>query len=236
MKLLGKFNFDSKTCTYKFTVNHIVFRSKTDVEVLQVVGKHISGKSDFDVESIAFRNFNLLQIPRNIHRFFPNLKVLIMNSCGLRNVSRFDLMGLKKLQQLTLNGNLITALPNNLFENNPMIQKVSFYGNRIELIGAEIFDSLTNLNYVQLRMNVNIDIFYKAVGGMSFEQFKEIIDENCQPKPFEDISDYYDSDDMTLVQENFKSFESDFNDVTLIPKAYELFDGFSFARKSCHCF
>jgi Leucine-rich repeat (LRR) protein len=174
---------------------------------LQVIGDHIGSRKNEDVEGISFNNLKIYQIPRNIHRFFSNLKTLTISSCGLKNISKQDFFGLKLLKHLTLNGNLIASLPNNLFENTPVIEAISMYGNKIELIGPNVFDSLKNLKYVNLKMNVNIDVCCKDYNGTSIEQLKTIINENCQPKVLVEISDFFDFEDIKIFDESHEILE-----------------------------
>jgi hypothetical protein len=181
MEIFGNFSFDTRSCNYKFDVYRVT-TWKLDGNVVRVIGEHEEGRSNEDVEAVKFSDFKLSQFPRNIGKYFPNLKALTVNNCALINVSKFDLMGLKQLRQLTLNGNSISTLPNNLFENTPALEFVSFYGNRIEFIGRNIFDSLLHLRYVNLKVNLAIDVCFKNVCGISLKELKTIIDEHCQPK------------------------------------------------------
>lgn len=188
MEIFGNFAFDERSSTYKFNVQRVI-TWQLDYSIARVVGDHQDDKTNEDVEAIAFSNFNLQQFPQNIGKFFPNLKVLTVNSCNLTSISKYDLMGLKELRQLTLNGNLISHLPNNLFENTQLIEFVSLYGNRVEFIGRNIFDSLKHLKYVNLKMNFTIDACFKDLYGVTLDQLKKIINKNCQPEILDHITD-----------------------------------------------
>lgn len=202
MELFGKFVIDNKNCVYKFNVNRVI-NWRVEYGILRIVGDHVEGKSNEDVDAISFSNFKIYQIPKNISQFFPNLKTLTMNSCSVKSISKHDLMGLKHLQQLNLTGNLLTNLPNNLFETTPNLESVSFYSNRIELIGPNIFDSMKHLKYVNLKMNTNIDECCKFNSVTTLDDLKKIIREECQPRLNDEIDDLFDFEDMKLFTDSF---------------------------------
>lgn len=205
MEIFGRFISDKKNGIYKFNVNRVITWS-TDYELLRIVGDHVKGKENENVEALSFNKFKINQIPKNIDRFFPNLKKLTINNCAMKNISKNDLSGLIHLKQLTLNGNLLTHLPNNLFENTTAIETVSLHSNRIEFIGPNTFESLKHLKCVNLRMNVNIDACFKPRGGVTFEEMQKIIQDNCQDH-LKDLIDYFDFENMLVFSSSFKGLD-----------------------------
>lgn len=207
MELFGNFTINEKSRIYKFNVSRVI-TWKLDFSVVRVVGEHLGFRSNEDVEAITFNNFEIPQFPQNIGKFFPNLKVLIINSCNLTNISKHDLMGLKQLKQLNLNGNFLTSLPNNLFENTPAIEAISMYGNRIEFIGRNVFDSLHKLSYVNLKMNLTIDVCSNEFSGVSFDQLKKIISKNCQAKILDVIDEFFNYREMKTFDDSSETLEN----------------------------
>lgn len=190
MELFGNFLLEEKTGVYKFVVCRVIVYKASPSGILRVVGDHLRDRGSKDVQAISFMGLRLERFPQGIEKFFPNLKILTINGCGLQSISKIDIFHLKHLSQLTLNGNFITSLPGDLFDGTSSVEIVSFYGNRIEFIGAEIFDSLRDLKYVNLKVNTNIDVCFKPT-GISLEELKKVIKENCQSKRFNIIDHYF---------------------------------------------
>lgn len=190
MEAIGTFEFDSKSCYYKFIATRVISR-KVDFSVVRIVGEHLNDNTNEDVEAVSFSNFKLIEFPKNLGYFFPNLKYLSITNCGLTYIYKYDLMGLPHLKHVNLNGNSIKVLPNNLFENNSKLEAVSLYLNRIEFIGRNIFDSLDHLSYINLKMNASIDVCFKNSCGISFNQLRIIIERNCQPKLNCEIDEFF---------------------------------------------
>lgn len=197
MELFGEFKYEEKHDIYKCNITRVI-SWKVDEKVLRTVGDHQKDKTNDNLSAISFNNIRIDHFPRRLEMFFPNLRTLTINSCGLQSIRKFDLIGLENLKQLTLNGNEISALPDNLFEATPNIETLSFYSNRIRFIGMNIFNPLSKLKYANFKMNVNIDVCFKTVGnGVTLDEMKRIIEANCQPKFEGQIENFF--DDLKLV-------------------------------------
>lgn len=170
MELFGSFNFEEKNQIYKFIVLK-VDNLKAGDGILGVVGDHIRDKTNKDVDAVSICNISLNHFPRLIGQFFPNLKILTVNSCGIKRITRFNFTGLANLEQLMMNGNKITTLPDGLFEDTPALEAVSFYGNKVKFIHSNIFNSLSYLKYANFKMNINIDACYKTTGNGISQEF-----------------------------------------------------------------
>lgn len=191
MEIFGEFSFEATKNIYKFNVIRVI-NWKVDNKVLRIVGDHFEDKSNEDVDEVSFKDINIKRFPRRIDSFFPNLKALTINCCGLKSIKKSDLKGLSRLKQLTFNGNKISSLPDYLFESTPAIETISFYGNRIQFIGLNTLDMLRNLTYANFKMNVNIDVCYKTEGkGVTLQELQKIVSVDCQPKFDGDISNFF---------------------------------------------
>lgn len=91
------------------------------------------------------------QFPRGIEEYFPNLKGIDLEGCGLTSISSDDLMPFEELQQISLDENKIENLPHNLFENNPKLIRIDLEGNPILHVGPNIFRPLPKLITVYMR-------------------------------------------------------------------------------------
>jgi Leucine-rich repeat (LRR) protein len=178
MELFGTYTIDEKSQSYKFNVTRIS-AWKTEVlrsYVLRVEGEHIGDRTNECVESITFSNLELQRFPRHLNTFFPNLKTIVISSCGIKTLTKDDLPGLTNLKNLTLNGNEISLLSDDLFEEVPELEAVSFYSNKIEFVGSKIFDKLKKLTYANFKMNASIDACYKKTGcGVTLGELKGLI-------------------------------------------------------------
>lgn len=182
MELFGEFKYEERSEVYKCNVTKVI-NWKVGNGVLRTVGEHIEDRTNENLEAISFRELKIERFPRQLELFFPNLKALTINSCGLQSIQRSDLKGLSQLKQLTLNGNEISSLPDDLFDDTPGIETISFYGNTIRFIGMNTLKALRNLQYANFKMNSNIDDCYKTIGeGITLHELHKIISKNCQPK------------------------------------------------------
>lgn len=161
MELFGNFCYDEESTFYNFNVTRVVNWKAAD-EVLRIVGEHLEENFNENVESVTFSSLRMNRFPRGIGGFFPNLKVLTIINCGIKRITKNDLMGLGNLQELVMDGNEITTLPSGLFDEIPAIDTISLSDNKIkvELIDAYILDSLHNLNFINFNGNINIDGIY----------------------------------------------------------------------------
>lgn len=192
MELIGEF-VELNNKPYKFNVKQVVNWKSYD-GIVRTSGDHVQGKTNKDVETITFANLALGRFPKLLNCFFPNLKVVSVNSCGLKSITKDDLKGLTKLTQLILTGNRITSLPDDLFNFTPNVEVVSFYGNRIRFIGDKIFDQLKHLQYANFKLNSNIDACFKeGENGVSLHHLKKLIILNCKPVKQDIIERYFES-------------------------------------------
>lgn len=169
MKLHCEFSFNQKTLVYKCTVSKISGELNNK---LHLVGTHVNDKSMKDVTAIQIQCIELKTFPSYLAAINPLIEILSINSCGIEQVSKYDLIGFKNLKQLSLNGNELTILPEDLFEYSPKLEYLSLYGNRIEQIGTNLLQPLRNIEYVNLKMNTNIDECYKR--GNEFQTLDEM--------------------------------------------------------------
>ncbi|CRK94700.1 CLUMA_CG008200, isoform A [Clunio marinus] len=193
MELIGNYKIEKKNYSYKFTTSKVVCWSLIN-EVFKISGDHLESSTEEDVSEASFINQLIFYFPRNLGIFFPNLQVLTLYSCGIKRISKFDLHGLRRLKEISLNGNHLVTLPNNLFESTPEIESVSFCRNKIKYIGPNIFDSLDNLRYANFKLNKNIDIVFKVDGkGPTLEEMKAYIAEFCQEIFHGQVNNYFDN-------------------------------------------
>jgi Leucine-rich repeat (LRR) protein len=140
---------------YECDAKVLVFNSADTVE--RVTQHHASGKSNDDVTSLLMDTRNLPKFPKNIEKFFPNLKVFEIFKSGLTKISSDDLMQFPNLVVLRLSYNKLTTLDGDLFINNPKLQLIYLSYNKITSIGPNILAPLKDLKEAWFSFNTCID-------------------------------------------------------------------------------
>lgn len=138
-----------------------------------------------DVVMMGFKDTKVEYFPRGLHGFFPHLNSLHIWNCGLKVISRRDLIGLEKLTNLDLQSNHLTSLPDDLFSNMPELKLVFFNDNKLEFLSSELLKPLVknNVTCVNFSKNKKIDAFYEPASKesvQSLEHLMSIIDEKCK--------------------------------------------------------
>ncbi|XP_070509465.1 leucine-rich repeat-containing protein 20-like [Chironomus tepperi] len=131
--------------------------SPIDGRVKGINGTHQECKSNANVNTLIIADQHIEQFPRNLYKYFPNLKSISIISCGLTTLSKDDLIGFTRLQKLMLNGNLITSVPSDVFDLTPNLETISFYKNQISYLPKDVFDGLPKLKSINLEKNMDID-------------------------------------------------------------------------------
>ena len=153
----------------------------TSVSILK--GVHEEGKTNPDVEGLSFIGKKVEQFPRGIRSFLPFLTRLHIADCGLKEISRRDLLGLENLKILILNQNKLKALPDNLFKSMPDLEQIAFSNNEITRMSSKLFEPLNKekLNFANFKNNPSIDYCYKSDDGdTSLDVLMKKIDESCE--------------------------------------------------------
>lgn len=156
--------------------------SKRFTEVKAFKGEHLPGKSNNDVKLLTFHCTRVDYLPRGFQKIFNNLTHLRILNCGLKEISREDLIGLENLEMLNLKCNELRSVPNNLLENMHKLTMVTFCDNKIECLSSQLFTPLKNqLHFIGLRGNGKIDATFHNTGyrnSIPFTELMEMIDSN----------------------------------------------------------
>lgn len=144
-------------------------------------GPHLDNKTNEDVRGIALSHCKIKCFPRELTKIFPNMDHIAING-GLKEISKDDLSGFKKLKFLDLQGCEIAELSGDLFENTPNLELIYLSHNRISKIGRKVLEPLMSLKYISFHGNDNIDAVYDVDKPSEFtlEEIKALIMVNCQ--------------------------------------------------------
>jgi Leucine-rich repeat (LRR) protein len=104
------------------------------------------------VKSFRITYTTIRFFPRNIENFFENLVMIDLWKVNLEEISSRDLKPFANLIRLSLSGNKITILEENLFEHNKNLEVIELADNRISKIYS-VFNELQNLKSLDFSNN-----------------------------------------------------------------------------------
>ena len=146
-------------------------------------GVHEDGKTNRDVTGLTLIGKKVEQFPRGIRSFFPFLTRLQIRDCGLKEISRRDLLGLENLKILYLLRNKLKTLPDDLFENMSNLEAIIFRNNEITTMSSKLFKPLNKkiLIWADFKHNPSIDYCFKSDNGnTSLDVLLKKIDKSCE--------------------------------------------------------
>ncbi|KAL7017684.1 hypothetical protein ACKWTF_010483 [Chironomus riparius] len=142
-------------CENKNTLN-LISRKRTLIDKL--TGTHEDDMTDDNVVDFYSDTKNIQYFPQGLSKIFKNLKRVIINSNGIRDLSQSDLKDYPKLEVLILDNNLIEVLHDDLFKYNPDLTWISMESNFITQIYPRVFDGLNKLDNLELTSNYCINM------------------------------------------------------------------------------
>lgn len=132
-----------------------------------------------NLPSLESLNLNHNRIKKIRPRSLPeSLKFLDLGNNKLESVDPKTFENLPQLTTVDLKNNEIRSLPENLFENNLLLEKVLLGANKIRQLSPKVFENLPNLSEVDLEEN---ECVLGVYGPKSFRAMKIEIARNCQP-------------------------------------------------------
>lgn len=163
--------------------------SEPNTRISSFNGVHLPGKSDLDVEGLSFDDTEVKYFPRDLFLVFPNLTAIAITNCGLKVITRRDLVGLNNLTSFNVRENELKSVPSNLFTNMKKLRRISFGMNKLESVSVELFKNLDTSKLVHANFlgNVNIDAVFQPgyKEHVALEDLMKIIETKCS-KPDED--------------------------------------------------
>lgn len=123
----------------------------------EVTGIHQINKTDLDVLTLTLYKVNCPFIPKNIDRIFPNLEGLQFQYANTSTIASSDLRPFPQLKVLLFRSNGLRFLDADLFRYNPNIEWIDFFDNEIKFVGFNLLDGMTKLADVYFSLNTCID-------------------------------------------------------------------------------
>ena len=131
--------------------------------------------------------------PQGLAQIFPFLKLVTIDNCGLKAITRDDLIGLENLEAIIVTNCQLHFLPSNLFVGFTKLKWVDFSNNKIECLDSKMLKMLeTNqLEHVSFLKNPKISSFFDQAtsGSISVDDLIKIIDKNCGKPDETEFSD-----------------------------------------------
>jgi Leucine-rich repeat (LRR) protein len=123
------------------------------VAVDNVIGTHVTGKTNDDVKLISMKKIKCERMPKGFGKFFPNAEGIFAFSTGMKTLVKEDLEPFSKLKYVDFSSNKIDTLPSNLFEKNTGVEWIDFSDNYLRNVGVNVLIPLTKLNYADFQGN-----------------------------------------------------------------------------------
>jgi len=131
-----------------------------------------------EVKELRIRSHQVLYMPTGIDKFYPYLKALFVDNCGMKEIKQNDLKVFPDLKVLDLSSNVIEVVEKDLFKFNPKLVIINMDLNNLKHIDLHVFDHLKELKSLNFAGNLCISL---SMTGQ--DEIKEVINEiikNCQ--------------------------------------------------------
>jgi len=119
--------------------------------ITRINGQHKSPRSSDDVVGFQAVNKVIRYFPRDLEKFFQNIRAIYIGSSQLGQIHQSDLKPLINLTYFYLWSNNIDVIEEGLFDFNPHLQLLGLDENKIIHIHPTVFDHLDNLRYFWLK-------------------------------------------------------------------------------------
>jgi hypothetical protein len=120
----------------------------------------------------------------------------------LKEVSKENFKMFKNLKHLEISGNLLKAIEENLFEQNPLLKYLDLHANQIMTVHADAIKSFKNLEIFFFIDNTCIS--FKAGTKVKIQKYLTRMNKSCSESQF-------DFNKLKSMKENFIKLEERFN-------------------------
>lgn len=162
-----------------YTCQAVVVHSGSENSLEQVIGVHLEGKSNDDVEFLLVSSQVLNHIPEGIIQFFPNLKAIRWNHSKLLSITAEDLKPFPNLIYFASWGNEISALDGDVFKYTKSLRYLQMFVNQLEHVGHDLLTDLSDLQFVNFNSNPCIKVV--ASTTQTIHQLNEQLPLSCPP-------------------------------------------------------
>lgn len=157
-----------------------VERSGNLTSVVAVVGNHLDGKTNLDIEEIRISNSSTLtSIPSNIGNLLPNLISIDICAEPITSVTAEDLKQFPNLLLLAIYMCPIVSLDADLLKYTSKLQAFIVPSNQIMNVGQDLLTNLVDLKFVNFQSNPCLS--YYAGNPQQLEWLKNNLPLSCPP-------------------------------------------------------
>jgi hypothetical protein len=143
----------------------------------EVRGTHLSGKGNLNVEFFYEQGNLLTSIPRNLERFFPNLKGIYFFA-PLSQVSSNDLRPFRNLVSFESVNGRFTSIPGDLFQHTRQLTQIIFSVPGLESVGTNLLTGLNELTHLTFESLKCIERFHANTPQL-IQELKEKLRVQC---------------------------------------------------------
>jgi len=145
--------------TYHCDVQNSVNITSLDAATVDSIsGTHLAGYNNDNVDTFTVNKGKMHYFPRDIIKFFTNIKGIAIRETGLKEIHQNDLKDFPKLKNLYLYNSNLEIIEENLFEFNPDLELIYLNTNKITHIDPTVFNNLTKLKTLFLNSNICISM------------------------------------------------------------------------------
>lgn len=140
------------TCEVRFWIIVIDYMAISSFE-----GRMPGGLKNANVRALRVSDMTTKYFPIHLCKHFPKLLAIEIVGGKMARLEKRDMKQFRHLRVLWLPRNNIERLSNDVFEGNPKLEKISFWGNRLKFIESEILKPLPLLKFASFHLNQCID-------------------------------------------------------------------------------
>lgn len=126
---------------------------KENMELENVIGKHLSRKCNSDVSDLIVENSTMNYLSNDFFKTFPNLQNVVYLNANIRFIKKGDFNGAAVLLSVEMNGNSIRKLEDDIFEGADVLEIIKMEMNEIQQISEIAFKGLRHLKNLNLNKN-----------------------------------------------------------------------------------
>jgi len=190
-----------------FVQNELNIISPETAVIDSITGPHQGFNDNDQVIGFHSRGQNIQYIPKNLDKFFKNIKSIDIVYGRVKEIHQSDLKPFPKLVICGFMDNDIEIIENDLFDYNPDLELVSFWNNKILIIGSVVFDKVPKLNWLYLDSNRCINMRSEGVTSLTKYIIRHAKDKCKDPE----ISINYKTDDQDF--ENLEMVQAIINEL-----------------------
>lgn len=154
-------------------------------EVTGIIGNHLPGFSNNDVEGFYAYGRGLDLFPSNLEAIFPKIIAFVFAHNQFTSISSDDLAPWTNLRLLRVDDNKIGTVDGNLFKSNRKFEYLDFDSNLIENVGLNLLRDLNELAIASFENNPCISFSRDTPQGIE-ELIAKLL---TQCPPLESIED-----------------------------------------------